>query len=121
MTAGSEPARVEHRTGLRKGDFARLVVVWLLSSVALAVADALLSGLSAQAAWAYLLATAVAGALGLVFRPALALVAARIGWLAVILAGLVGQAFSSTLRFRSRQGSPPPSGRRSGRRGLSLG
>jgi uncharacterized membrane protein YvlD (DUF360 family) len=88
----SGPAGVEHRTGLRVGDFARLVVVWLLSSVALAVADALLPDLSAEGAWAYLVATAVAGVLGLVFRPALALVAARIGWLAVVLAGLLGQA-----------------------------
>ena len=42
--------------------------------------------------WAYFAATAVAGLLGLVFRPMLALVAARIGWVAVVLAGLVGQA-----------------------------
>jgi uncharacterized membrane protein YvlD (DUF360 family) len=74
------------------GDIARLVVVWLASSVALAVAGALLPGLTAVAPWAYVVATAVAGLLGLAFRPLLVRVVARIGWLAVVLAGLVGQA-----------------------------
>jgi uncharacterized membrane protein YvlD (DUF360 family) len=80
------------QSGLGLGDIVRLVVVWLVSSAALALADLLLPSLTAQAPWVYLLATAVAGLLGLVFRPALALVAARIGWVAVVLAGLVGQA-----------------------------
>jgi uncharacterized membrane protein YvlD (DUF360 family) len=80
------------QSGLGLGDIVRLVVVWLVSSAALALADLLLPNLTAQAPWVYLLATAVAGLLGLVFRPALALVAARIGWVAVVLAGLVGQA-----------------------------
>jgi uncharacterized membrane protein YvlD (DUF360 family) len=68
------------------------VAVWLVSSAALALADALLPNLKAKAPWTYFAATAVAGLLGLVFRPALVLVAARIGWLAVLLAGLAGQA-----------------------------
>ena len=88
----SERAQAQPRTGLRLGDIARLVVVWLASSVALAVAGALLPGLTAVAPWAYLVATAVAGLLGLAFRPVLVRVVARIGWLAVVFAGLVGQA-----------------------------
>jgi uncharacterized membrane protein YvlD (DUF360 family) len=88
----SERARTMPQSGLGLGDIVRLVVVWLVSSAALALADLLLPNLTAQAPWVYLLATAVAGLLGLVFRPALALVAARIGWVAVVLAGLVGQA-----------------------------
>ena len=76
--------------GLRLGDVARLVVVWMASSAALAIADVLFDDMVARTAWAYLAATAVGGVLGLVFRPALAIVA-RLGWLAVILAGLVGQ------------------------------
>ena len=92
MIVVSERAQAQPRTGLRLGDIARLVVVWLASSAALAMADALLPGLTAAAPWAYLVATAVAGLLGLVFRPALVRVVARIGWLAVVLAGLVGQA-----------------------------
>jgi uncharacterized membrane protein YvlD (DUF360 family) len=77
---------------LRLADVVRLLAVWLVSSAALAIAGALLPNLTAQAAWTYFATTAVAGVLGLVFRPALVLVAARIGWLAVVLVGLVGQA-----------------------------
>src|SRR6187549_2879516 len=88
----SERAQAPSRTRLRLGDIARLLAVWLVSSAALALADALLPNLTAQTPWAYFAATAVAGLLGLVFRPMLALVAARIGWVAVVLAGLVGQA-----------------------------
>ena len=88
----SERPEARPRNGLRLGDIARLVVTWLVSSTALAVAGALLPNLAAQAWWLYFAAAAVAGLLGLVFRPALVLVAARIGWLAVVLAGLVGLA-----------------------------
>jgi uncharacterized membrane protein YvlD (DUF360 family) len=92
MVAVSERAQAPSRIRLRLGDVARLVAVWLVSSAALALADALLPNLTAQAPWVYFAATAVAGLLGLVFRPVLVIVAARIGWLAVVLAGLVGQA-----------------------------
>ena len=92
MVAVSERALARPRTRLRLGDIARLVAVWLVSSAALALADALLPNLTAQAPWVYFAATAVAGLLGLVFRPALVRVATRIGWVAVVLAGLVGQA-----------------------------
>jgi uncharacterized membrane protein YvlD (DUF360 family) len=88
----SKQATARRRTGLRLGDLARLLAVWLVSSAALALADALLPNLTAQAAWAYFAAAAIAGLLGLVFRPVFVFVAARIGWLAVVLAGLVGQA-----------------------------
>jgi uncharacterized membrane protein YvlD (DUF360 family) len=83
-------ARPRHRLGL--GDIARLVAVWLVASAALALAAALLPNLSAEALWAYFAATAVAGLLGLVFRPVVVLLVSRIGWIAVVLAGLVGQA-----------------------------
>ena len=88
----SERAMARPRTGLRLGDIARLVAVWLVSSAALALADALLPNLTAEAPWTYLAATAVAGLLGLVFRPAVVLLAARTGWIVVVVAGLVGQA-----------------------------
>ena len=88
----SERAMARPRIGLRLGDIARLVAVWLVSSAALALADALLPNLTAEAAWTYLAATAVAGLLGLVFRPAVVLLAARTGWIVVVVAGLVGQA-----------------------------
>ena len=92
MVGVSERAQARPRIRLRLGDIARLVAVWLVSSAALALAGALLPDLTAEAWWAYFAATAVAGLLGLVFRPVLVLVASRIGWLAVVLAGLVGQA-----------------------------
>jgi uncharacterized membrane protein YvlD (DUF360 family) len=88
----SERAQSPSRARLRLGDIARLIAVWLVASLALALADALLPNLKAEAWWAYPAATAVAGLLGLVFRPLLVLLVARIGWLAVVLAGLVGQA-----------------------------
>ena len=88
----SERAMARPRTRLRLGDIARLLAVWLVSAAALALADALLPNLTAEAAWTYLAATAVAGLLGLVFRPAVVLFAARTGWIAVVVAGLVGQA-----------------------------
>ena len=88
----SERATARPRIGLRLGDIARLVAVWLVSSAALALADALLPNLTAEAAWTYLAATAIAGLLGLVFRPAVVLLAARTGWILVVVAGVVGQA-----------------------------
>jgi uncharacterized membrane protein YvlD (DUF360 family) len=88
----SERAQARPRARLRLGDIARLVAVWLVASGALALADALLPNLTATAPWVFFAATAVAGLLGLVFRPVLVLLVARIGWLAVVLAGLVGQA-----------------------------
>jgi hypothetical protein len=88
----SERGQAQSRARLRLGDIGRLVAVWLVASAALALAAALLPNLTAEAPWAYFGATAVAGLLGLVFRPVLVLLAARIGWLAVVLAGLAGQA-----------------------------
>ena len=53
MVGVSERAQARPRTGLRLGDIARLVAVWLVSSAALALAAALLPNLTAQAWWAY--------------------------------------------------------------------
>ncbi len=92
MVEVSERVQARPRVRLRLGDIARLMAVWLVSSAALALADALLPNLRSEAVWAYFAVTAVGGLLGLVFRPVLARLAARIGWLAVVLAGLVGQA-----------------------------
>ena len=92
MVVVSERGQAQSRARLRLGDIGRLVAVWLVASAALALAAALLPNLTAEAPWAYFGATAVAGLLGLVFRPVLVLLAARIGWLAVVLAGLAGQA-----------------------------
>lgn len=92
MVGVSERGKAPSRARLRLGDIGRLIAVWLVASAALALASALLPNLTAKSPWAYFGATAVAGLLGLVFRPVLVLLAARIGWLAVVLLGLVGQA-----------------------------
>jgi hypothetical protein len=78
--------------GLRIGDLVRLVTAWASSTAALIVTGALLPGLSATSWWSYAAVAAVAGAVGLVLRPALVEVSARIGWLAVLLVALGGQA-----------------------------
>src|SRR3954454_15335425 len=72
VTRVSGQPGVLRRTDLRAGDVVRLVLVWIVSSAALAVADIVLDGLTAQAWWNYLVAAAIAGVLGLVFRPGLA-------------------------------------------------
>ena len=92
MIGVSERRQAQSRARLRLADIGRLVAVWLVASAALALAAALLPNLKAEATWAYFAATAAAGLLGLMFRPLLVLLAARIGWLAVVLVGLVGQA-----------------------------
>jgi uncharacterized membrane protein YvlD (DUF360 family) len=80
------------RFRLRLTDAVRFAVSWLIAGAALWVADAILPGLSASTPWAYLVVTGIAGLIGLVIRPILVEVSARIGWLAVLLVAFVGQA-----------------------------
>lgn len=70
MTSGGRP----RMTG---ADIGRMFVLWAISTVALWVTGALLPGLTASTPWAYVLVSAVSGALGLVIRPALVEVSAR--------------------------------------------
>ena len=77
---------------IRVGDLGRLVATWVFATIALAVTGALLPGVSATSLWSYAAVAAVAGAVGLVLRPFLVEVSARVGWLAVVLLALVGQA-----------------------------
>ncbi|WP_193315364.1 phage holin family protein [Nostocoides sp. F2B08] len=73
-------------------DILRLLAAWVSATVALVVTGAILPGLSATGWWPYMAVAAVAGVVGLVLRPALVEVSARLGWLAVILVALGGQA-----------------------------
>ncbi len=73
-------------------DVARLAAAWVSSGVALMVTGALVPGFSATNVWAYFAVAAVAGIVGLVLRPLLVEISARVGWLAVLLMALVGQA-----------------------------
>ena len=92
--AGSEDIRAARlgRSRLRFGDVVRLLVSWLVSALALGVSVWLLDGLSANTFWDLLWASAITAVVGLLIRPAIVLVSAYVGWIAVVLAGLLGQA-----------------------------
>lgn len=75
-----------------RGDVVRLLVSWLAATVTLAITGALLPGLSARNLGAYAMTALAAGVVGLVVRPVLVGVAARLGWLAVLVVAIVGQA-----------------------------
>jgi uncharacterized membrane protein YvlD (DUF360 family) len=85
---GDAPSRFR----LRGTDLLRLTASWLTTALALHVAALLLPGMSATVFWAYLVVAAVAGVIGLVIRPLLVELAARIGWLALAVVALAGQA-----------------------------
>ncbi len=86
-----QAARLD-RSRLRIGDVVRLLVSWLLSALALGVAVWLLDDLTANSFWDVLWASAVTAVVGLLIRPVIVLVSAYVGWIAVVLAGLLGQA-----------------------------
>ena len=101
MTLSSEnrdPAHSSTRTpappghGVRFGDVVRLLVTWGLTFLALVFTAALLPGFTYTSWWPLLIAAAVTGLLGMIVRPILVEVAAAIGWLAVAVATLFGQA-----------------------------
>ncbi len=86
----ADPA--SRRRGIRLSDVARLATAWASATLALILTGALLPGLSADGWWSYAAVALVAGIVGLVLRPILVEVSARIGWLAVLLVALLGQA-----------------------------
>ncbi|MET1020857.1 MAG: phage holin family protein [Arthrobacter sp.] len=86
------PTSVARTRGVRLSDLARLAAAWAASTVALIVTGALLPGFSATSWWAYAAVAAAAGIVGLLLHPVLVEVSARVGWLAVLLTALVGQA-----------------------------
>jgi uncharacterized membrane protein YvlD (DUF360 family) len=92
--AGSDDIRAARlgRSRLRIGDVVRLLVAWLLSALALGIAVWLLDGLTASSFWDVLWASAVTALVGLLIRPVIVLVSAYVGWIAVVLVGLLGQA-----------------------------
>ncbi|MDR7084077.1 uncharacterized membrane protein YvlD (DUF360 family) [Arthrobacter ginsengisoli] len=94
------PTSVTRRRGVRVADLARLAVAWAASTVALIVTGALVPGFSATSWWAYAAVAAVAGIVGLVLRPGLVEISARVGWLAVLLAALLGQALIMYVAIR---------------------
>lgn len=83
---------VAARRRLRFADVLRLLLAWAASALALMIAAALLPGLSADSPWDYVIVAAIAGVVGLVLRPVMVEAAAYIGWLAVALIAVLGQA-----------------------------
>jgi uncharacterized membrane protein YvlD (DUF360 family) len=80
------------RFRLRGSDFVRLALAWAVSSLALGLAAALLPGLSASTRWAYVAVAGVSGVVGLLLRPVLVEISARIGWMAILPVAVAGQA-----------------------------
>lgn len=97
---GKMPTSVARTRGLRITDLARLATAWAGSTAALIVTGALLPGFSATSWWAYAAVAAAAGIVGLVLRPALVEISARVGWLAVLLTALLGQALIMYVAIR---------------------
>ena len=87
------------RVRIRFGDVVRLVVVWCACVLVLILADLVLPGLSTDTQWAWFATTAIAAVAGLLVRPALVVISARLGWLVVVLVGLFGQAGIVYLSF----------------------
>ena len=94
------PTSVTRTRGVRFSDLARLAAAWAASTVALIITGALLPGFSASSWWAYAAVAAAAGVVGLILRPVLVEISARVGWLAVLLVALLGQALIMYVAIR---------------------
>ncbi|WP_170970356.1 phage holin family protein [Nocardioides jishulii] len=73
-------------------DLVRLLLAWGLTFVAWLLAAELLSDFTYTSWWPLFIASGVTGLLGMIVRPILVSLAAAIGWIAVALAALFGQA-----------------------------
>ena len=76
---------------IRAGDVVRLFAAWILSFVALLLTAEILPGFHHDSWTPLLVASAVTGVLGAIVRPVLVGLSSMIGWLAVLLATVVGQ------------------------------
>ena len=77
---------------LRWADVVRLLTSWALSFGALLLTAWVLPGFTYTSWWPLLAAAAVTGLIGLVVRPVLVELASRVGWVAVALCTVFGQA-----------------------------
>jgi uncharacterized membrane protein YvlD (DUF360 family) len=76
----------------RWADLWRMLVAWVISTLALAITAALLDGFSVTAWWPLAVVAAVTGVLGALIRPVLVFLVSAIGWIAVAAGALLGQA-----------------------------
>ena len=77
---------------LQWGDVVRLLVAWVSTFLALLLTAAVLDGFDHTSWQPLLVAAAVTGLVGMIVRPLLVELSAAIGWIAVALATLFGQA-----------------------------
>jgi uncharacterized membrane protein YvlD (DUF360 family) len=77
---------------LHRDDLGRLVLSWAGATITLWLVDALLPGLTFERWYVAALVAFVAGIVGVLARPVLIGLAARLGWLAVILCAAIGEA-----------------------------
>lgn len=77
---------------VRTGDLGRIVATYVSSVLALAIADAVLSGLRFSSFAQLLAAAAATLVVGALVRPLLVVASAAIGWFAVLLLAVLGQA-----------------------------
>ena len=77
---------------VRWGDVVRLLASWLITFLALLLTAKLLPGFSYTSWGPLLVAAAATGLVGMIVRPVLVELSAVIGWIAVALATLFGQA-----------------------------
>ena len=77
---------------IRSSDVVRLLASWILSFLALVLTAAILPGFSHDSWTPLLVAAAVTGVVGAIVRPVLVGLSALIGWVAVALATVFGQA-----------------------------
>ena len=87
---GSRSSRPSVRFGL--GDIVRLLAAWLLTFITLLLTAEILPGFTYSSWTPLIVAAAVTGLVGMVVRPVLVQLAAAIGWIAVGLATIFGQA-----------------------------
>ena len=80
------------RRRLQGADVLRLLVSWLLSFLALLLTAVVLPGLTYTSLLPLVVAAAATGLVGMIVRPLLVELAAAIGWFAVAVATLFGQA-----------------------------
>jgi uncharacterized membrane protein YvlD (DUF360 family) len=90
QSPGTPPRRTRIR--VRWGDVVRLLVSWLITFLALLLTADLLPGFSYTSWGPLLVAAAATGLVGMIVRPVLVELSAVIGWVAVALATLFGQA-----------------------------
>src|SRR5690349_9637629 len=86
------PAPSWNRRAPRTADVVRLLASWFLTFLSLLLTAEILPGFTYTSWWPLVVAAAVTGLVGMIVRPVLVRLSAAIGWIAVGLATIFGQA-----------------------------